>query len=268
MKKGYALADATTQDFSEKFRGAHIVPNVDLWHTTEGMTWPSYGGGESAPTYTTRPVIAQKRLAWRQHFPEDMSARALRNEAGGVETNTLNCIQIEMIGTCSPGVAADWKRRGYDQDVDFIFWPQAPDWALQGIADFIADQHKRLDIPLTIAPPHPWPAYPDSINDARFSFSEWRAFRGQCGHMHAPENYHGDPGRFPMGRVIGMVKDGKSTRVSRARDDLQEMIAELRRVEMSLEDVPAIRKHVHQVAGEVDTVRQMLKGIVKELPER
>ncbi|MFD3560872.1 hypothetical protein ACFWVU_14500 [Streptomyces sp. NPDC058686] len=39
----------------------------------------------------------------RQHFPANMSSRALVNRNGGVETNTLNVVQIELVGTCVKG---------------------------------------------------------------------------------------------------------------------------------------------------------------------
>lgn len=193
----YALADAKNQWFADRYRGSKIDPNCGVLHTTEGTDWPSYGGGASAPHYTAKPDAKAKRLRWRAHFPDEMSSRALRNLSGGVETNTLNAIQVELIGTCSPGTRDAWKRMGLRQDADFIFWPEAPAWALQDLAAFIADMHQRHGIP--IQGPGLWQAYPASYGATsnRFTFAEWRTFEGWCGHQHVPENTHGDPGSLP-----------------------------------------------------------------------
>ena len=192
---GYDKADRETQWFGDTFTGSRIDPNVVVWHTTETMGWPPYvlsakgTPGESAPHYTTMPVFAKvPRLAWRQHYDETESARALRNEAGGVETNTLNCLQVEMIGTCDPGTRDKWRRAGHKQDVDFIFWPEAPEWALRQVAEFVADQWKRNGIKLEA--PALWLAYPLSYgqSSARFTGKQWTNFYGHCGHQHVPEN--------------------------------------------------------------------------------
>ncbi|MBQ1166121.1 hypothetical protein KBZ21_49875, partial [Streptomyces sp. A73] len=73
-----------------------------VWHSTEGTSLPSYGGGGSAPNLTAKPDFKNKRMVWYQHFDFDPSARALVNRAGGVETNTLNVCQVEVVGTCDP----------------------------------------------------------------------------------------------------------------------------------------------------------------------
>ena len=230
---GYDKADTEAQWFGDTFKGSKIDPNVVVWHTTETMGWPAYdlGGtpGASAPHYTTMPVFAKvPRLAWRQHYDENESARALRNEAGGVETNTLNCLQVEMIGTCDPGTRDKWRRAGHKQDEDFIFWPEAPEWALRQVAEFVADQWKRNGIKLEA--PALWLAYPLSYgqSSARFSGKQWSNFYGHCGHQHVPENSHGDPGKFPMDTVLRYAKEilspkpPKLTKVEQSRALVQQ----------------------------------------------
>jgi hypothetical protein len=48
-------------------------------------------------------------------------------------------------------------------------------------------------------------------NGVRLSAEEWRTYAGHLGHMHAPENDHGDPGSpFPIDLILGgddMTKD-------------------------------------------------------------
>jgi hypothetical protein len=38
------------------------------------------------------------------------------------------------------------------------------------------------------------------------SFAQWEAFKGVCGHMHVPENLHGDPGAIDFPKLIALAK--------------------------------------------------------------
>lgn len=205
----YALADTVTQSFSKAYPGSPMRPNCGTLHTTETTGWPGYEGGKTAPNYTARPDFTRKRLAWRAHFPDEMSARALVNAPGGGQTNTANNVQVELVGTCDPTHATTWKvgTRTLRAGVDYIYWPSAPDWALMDVARFLVDQFKRHGTPLQ--GPAKWPAYPASYganNGVRMTLAQWLAFTGWCGHMHVIENLHGDPGAFPFARVIAMAK--------------------------------------------------------------
>lgn len=195
----YSRADDRAQWFQDDFPGASMDPNVVVLHTTEGTTWPGYGGGATAPNYTALPDFKAKRLVWRAHYPDERSARALRNTAGGVETNTLNAVQVELIGTCDPPTHKRWGRTPH------IYWPEAPEWALRDLAAFLADMHKRHGVKLE-APR--FLAYPASFGDSpvRFSFAQWRNFYGVCGHQHVPENSHGDPGALNIARVLELAR--------------------------------------------------------------
>lgn len=189
-------------DYEGVYPGSVITPNAGVIHTTEGTTLPGYSGGAVAPNYTAVPDFRNQRLEWHNHFPDERSSRALVNSSGGVETNTLNVVQIELVGTCDPRTHADWKNRG----IQHIYWPEAPDWALDDVADFVADMNKRHGI--KIQGPKNWVAYPESYGAGgqRFTFAEWRAFYGWCGHQHVPENVHGDPGAFPWAEVEKRAK--------------------------------------------------------------
>ncbi len=177
--------------------------NVVVLHTTEGRSVPTYDGGALAPTFTALPDFAAKRLKWYQHFDFDRSSRALRNLAGGVETNTNNVAQIELVGTCDPATHSKWQAAGQQH----VYWPEAPDWALRDLADFLAWAHTHHGVPLT--GPSKWPAYPKSYGSGggqRMSNAAWNSFRGVCGHMHVPENDHGDPGAIDFTRLIALAK--------------------------------------------------------------
>lgn len=190
----YPKANQRVQNFAGRYGGSRITPNVTVLHTTETGTWPSYSGGATAPTLTARPDRGKRRLQWRQHFPLTMSARALRNESGGVETNTLNAVQVELVGTCS---------KEYRDRYGYFYWPDAPDWALRELAEFLAWLHGEWPAMKLEAAPR-WVPYPDSYGAGgqRFSMSEWRNFYGVCGHQHVPENVHGDPGDIDARRLM------------------------------------------------------------------
>lgn len=193
--------------------GAAMDVNTLVLHTTEGTALPDYDGGADAPTLTALPVMAGRRLAWFQHFDIDVSSRALVNSPGGVETNTLNCAQVELGGTCDYAHRETWgsMRAG----VDYVYWPQAPDWALDEVARFVAWLHVQHGVPL-VAPPV-WLAYgPDprrpgvlpasyGPSPARMTPAQWTAFRGVLGHSHVPEQAHGDPGAFPITALLALA---------------------------------------------------------------
>jgi hypothetical protein len=195
-------------------------PNCGTIHTTETTGWPGYQGGATAPNYTARPSIPTKRVSWRAHFPDEMSARALQNDPGGVGTNAANNVQIELVGTCDYSKRKSWKvgTKTLLAGVDYLYWPDAPEWALLEVARFLVDQYRRHGTPLQ--GPAVWlnygpdprradgksPASYGENNGVRLTFAQWLKFTGWLGHQHVPENDHGDPGAFPFARVIALAK--------------------------------------------------------------
>lgn len=192
---------------SEYYQGTYpgnaMESNVGVIHTTEGTTLPDYDGGASAPNLTAVPDIANKKLRWWQHYDIDQSARALVNKAGGVETNTANAVQVELVGTCDPAKRTSWGR--LRAGVDYLYWPDAPDWALAELGLFVRwcrDNH-GIRAESTVQ----WKAYPGSYGDTdtRLTDAEWNAYYGWLGHQHVPENDHGDPGNIDFAKVIAFA---------------------------------------------------------------
>ncbi|MFT4288181.1 hypothetical protein [Nocardioides sp.] len=216
----YTRANRTAQWFGEKYPGSRLnltaATAVVVIHTTESMTWPDYDGGATAPNYTANPSNSEKALTFRAHFEDECSSRALRNLAGGVETNTLNAVQIELVGTCDYAKRSTWN--GKTAGKDYIYWPAASDWALRDLGEFLADMHRRHGLRLH-SPVAGWLAYgPDSrrpgvspasygASPVRLTGAEWRQFTGVCGHQHVPENVHGDPGAIDIGRVLAFASE-------------------------------------------------------------
>lgn len=199
----YPGANTTTSWFEGRYGGDKMDVNVLVIHTTEGRNLPDYQGGAVAPNITLVPDFKAQKLRPYQHYRIDVSSRALVNKLGGVATNTNNVTQVELVGTCDPSTSGKWAKAGYDH----IYWPAAPGWALMELAKFVAWLHKEHGIPLVI--PSKWPAYPGSYGvgaSQRLSFDAWNKFRGVCGHMHVPENSHGDPGAINITRVMDLAK--------------------------------------------------------------
>jgi hypothetical protein len=191
---------STAYFYQSRYGGDLMEVNTVVLHTTEGRSLPDYGGGGSAPNLTAVPDFAKKKLNWYQHFDIDRSSRALVNLAGGVNTNTLNVCQVELVGTCDPGTHKKWGTAAH------IFWPEAPDWALAEVAAFLKWMNAQHGVPFT--GPGKWLAYPSSYGatSARMSGAEWNNFSGICGHQHVPENTHGDPGNINFAKIIAFAK--------------------------------------------------------------
>lgn len=205
----YPGADRSAQWFQDDYPGSSLRPNVVVIHTTEGGSWPGYSDGSTAPNLTIMADKRRQKLVIRQHFPLDRSSRALRNERGGVETNTCNAIQIELIGSCD-------REDGYGA----IYWPNAPEWCYVELGKVLATLHGIYPA-IRLVGPDMWLAYgrddrrpgvrPASYgaaSPARMTFAQWRNFTGVCGHQHVPENVHGDPGDMPMAKVLQYARGG------------------------------------------------------------
>lgn len=185
--------DRTSQRYSS---GPQKRPRCVGLHTTEGGSWPSYGGGGYAPHSTIKPLPGVG-IQVREHIDFDDYGRAFENRSGGVETNTAGVIQFELVGTCD-------ERNPHD----VYYWPDADDAVLEALADYLRPIMGRYDIPLrsTVT----WKSYnkgqrPSSYgldNGVRLTGSDWLEYVGILGHQHVPENSHGDPGDFPIARLL------------------------------------------------------------------
>lgn len=189
----YPPADHSSQWFADAFPGstADAVDRLVL-HTTEGAGWPDYQGGAIAPNWTARPILTRTgwHLDWRQHYPANMASRALVNAPGGVETNRAHAVQVELVGTCTPGGPG-------------IYWPGADPQLLADLGAFVGWVHTQWGLMLDAAPVWVAPSVPGDRQ--RFTGAQWLAFRGICGHEHVPENDHRDPGALPITRVLAFA---------------------------------------------------------------
>lgn len=208
----YRPANTTEQWFQDDFPGAdlRLSPKtmVVTLHTTEGTDWPDYLGGQTAPNYTGLPPLGDARGKWRAHFPDEKSSRALRNEAGGVNTNTLNTVQLELIGSCDPKNRVRWggSSRTRVAGRDYVYWPEADLRQHRWLARILADFHIRHGLRLrTGVEFKPYPAS-YGANGVRLSFAGWSNYTGVLGHQHVPENSHGDPGNIDIKTILAEAR--------------------------------------------------------------
>ncbi|WP_073761685.1 hypothetical protein [Streptomyces sp. CB02923] len=210
---------STAYWYQGRYGGDAMETNTLVWHTTEGRTLPSYDGGRSAPTFTAVPDFAARKLRWYQHFDFDTSARALENRAGGVETNTLNVGQVELVATCDPDTHRRWGSTPH------LYTPELPSWVIRDLGDFARWARDHHSVPLTCGVQ--WRAYPSSYgaSSVRMSNAAWTNYRGHCGHQHVPEQSHGDPGQFPMSAILAAAKGGPTP-----EDDMALSDADVRKI--------------------------------------
>lgn len=216
---GYHPANTKLQWFQDDYPGSPLKLTADtmvaVLHTTEGTTWPSYDGGATAPNYTGLPPLPQiSKGVWRQHFPDERSARALRNEDGGVQTNTLNAVQFELIGTCDPRNSKRWGGTSSTRVAgkDYVYWPDASEKQLDWVARILADMNVRHGLQLVSN--KLWRPYPDSYgaNNVRMTDREWLNAVGVYGHQHIPENSHGDPGNIRIKYILRRAREFAAAR--------------------------------------------------------
>jgi hypothetical protein len=177
---------AVRLDFTGAAPGSYIpgAPYRGVLHTAEAKSYApsatSYFGHANPPHFTLAQHEGAARM-W-QHYPITVSARALANPPGGVETNRQGAIQIEICWKAAeiaqlpePMVAVlkDWMR-----------WVEAQAGVRRHSPAFLDDT-----------------AY-GSGSPARMPAAAWNSFDGWCGHQHVPENDHWDPGKIDIARLL------------------------------------------------------------------
>jgi len=163
-----------------------------LLHATEGG---SIAGAVGA--YTTNnswPHLTvdcpERRIV--QHLPLDVPARSLRNAAGGQETNRDGkiLVQIEMVGFAGTPATI-----GSKADLEWFG------------REVVAPIARLTGVPLTSTVR--WVAYPASFGKQaaqRLHGSDWDNYSGVCGHQHADENDHGDPGAIDIATILSAAR--------------------------------------------------------------
>jgi hypothetical protein len=183
-------ANTTAQWYYDNYPSGSIFSRLDKFvlHTTETESWPGYSGGASAPNATYFPL----RREIRQHFPNNVSARALADPSSTpVRENRDNVFQLEMI------CYSDYKLA---QSVNGLWVGDLTDAHFNDLAKMMHQLHRELGLPLgdSVTWKEGQKTY---VSGVRLSSSGFDAYRGILGHVHVSGNSHWDPGGFRMSRL-------------------------------------------------------------------
>jgi hypothetical protein len=143
-----------------------------IHHTTEGSSASgamiAYRNARADPHFTV------DNMKIYQHIDTDEGARALRNAPGGVQTNRLSAVQIEMVG-----FAGKSKSKA----------------TLNNVARLCRWIEAMHGVPRTwpAGLPKPATAGGDDPGGHNRNAATWTANGGHYGHCHVPENTHWDP---------------------------------------------------------------------------
>lgn len=257
---------STAHWYQAKYPGDSMTVNAVVWHSTEGASLPGYNGGAVAPTLTAVPNWTSQKLVWVQHFDFGTSARALVNAPGGVQTNTLNCAQVEIVGTCDPSTHTSWTKRG----VRHLYMPELPDWAIRDLGAFARWARDEHGVPLVSGVR--WASYPGSYgatNGVRMANAAWTAFRGHAGHQHVPENDHGDPGSLPMAAILAAatnpLEDDMTPEQARQLADLHSNLMSINRTNVDTPETHAAGYYLAVGEGHAHSADTKLDGLVDQV---
>lgn len=146
-------------------------PAKIVHHTTEGSSaagaLAAFKANKSDPHFTVDATTIY------QHIDTAQPGRALRNADGGVQTNKLGAIQIEVVGTATK---------------------PKPRAVLENVARLCRWIEKTHNIPAVwpSGPPKPAVNGKDPGGHNR-NATNWTTKGGHYGHCHVPENHHWDP---------------------------------------------------------------------------
>jgi len=181
------LPSAERDEAKPQGAGPFVGPvRIGLFHKTqgdgiEGARHTLHAKG-AEPHFLTEIRAAKGRrniqMVWL-----DRAARALRNQAGGVETNRHGVIQWEIVGYSEVEHEHDYT------EADWLWFGRecvGPVCDLLGIPKVAAEFHDYPPENGHRLGSEPW----------RMTDQEWNGHAGLCGHQHAPENAHGDPGNL------------------------------------------------------------------------
>lgn len=174
-------------------------PPRSIWH----ITWDELGKGGRLPSFDNVAAYLKNvdfcpHLMWDpwsgrivQFYPADKSARAARNLSGGVETNRMGKVCLQVEAWFSPGAVVDGHR-----------YATLADTPCNGMDKIVAWMRSH-GIPDEW--PNGWPKWDGSSRNA----TNWRTKAGHYGHSQVPENDHDDPGPMPRNMfAAGTPKPG------------------------------------------------------------
>jgi hypothetical protein len=171
--------------------GSYVAsgPFRGVLHTAEAKQYfpsdTSYFGHSNPPHFTLALEGGTAKVY--QHFSIKTAARALENLAGGVQTNRLCAIQIEIAWTATEIAAL--PKPMLEMLRQWMRWVEAQTGVKRAAPKFMDQKAYGYGSP------------------TRMSFDEWNGFNGWCGHQHVPENAHWDPGVINIDYLLSDDED-------------------------------------------------------------
>src|SRR5678815_635081 len=184
---------------TDKGNNAGPYTDVDdpkgLLHTTEGKNYAgaraAYVTNNSWPHFTC--TYEHGFFRCYQHVSLALASRALKNLGGGVQTNTDNVVQIELVGSC------DVANKNWGPQYVENF----PEGYLSGIRDLMIFIEEQKGVPpICNVTFKSYPSSSGTNNGVRLTNSQWDSYTGWLGHQNVPENTHGDPGLINISYLL------------------------------------------------------------------
>lgn len=156
-----------------------------LLHTTESDVFrpddDSYYGHNNYPHFTAYLPAGEAVARAYQHIPINRAARALKNKPGGVETNADRVVQVEIVGRAHN--APNFPKALLDVVRAIGLW----------VAGDVGMPWQSTVPFVKVGPTTPRPT---------MTAAAWDNYAGICGHQHAPENDHSDPGAIDISYIL------------------------------------------------------------------
>lgn len=169
-------------------------------HTTETNSKPSLWIPNFK--YPSHVVCSYEHNEVFQLVGFNEAGKALYKAPGGVETNRMGAIQIEINGYADE--AGNWSQ-------EKLKW--LGEEVLKPICDWIDENGGGFDCYNIPAPgAHGGSASEDAPQ--RMSYSEWTNFNGICGHRHVPDNDHYDPDQLNVPAIVDYANSVESEMMS------------------------------------------------------
>ncbi len=184
----------TAKKTSGRFRGDG--PPKALLHATitPSTSLPDYQNQSTAPHETLLWNRTTKRLTPVTHYYFNQYAKALQNQAGGVETNNDEVLQWELAGYLGKGTP---KGQFDILEAPNVYWEQVADLLGPVVLSWGIKNKFSRSFEAGIS---------ESNKAKRMSGSEWDSFSGFCTHADVPENHHWDS---PLGARVRLILQDK-----------------------------------------------------------
>lgn len=158
-------------------------PPRAVLHTTETRSWAG-----AAYYHVQFMEVAPGVIEIRQYRPFNRASRALRNLAGGVQTNRQGSVNINACVVGYARESATWSDAMYRALHEFALWAEA-EWAIPR-KEYVRTGGGECY---------------GYYSPCRMSKSMWVSYNGWAAHQNVPENTHWDAGHVNWGKLLDGV---------------------------------------------------------------